>query len=127
MKKNRISYLVFLLLLSYLLFYGFGCSVVYFYHVSNQSDKDIKVLYISVYEQKSDTIKRLILEPGTSFLIESTSNGIPWHQENDTVYGGMELIITQDSIITTKDHRRGTNWESDSKKNLTFTVRDEDF
>jgi len=87
--------------------------------------KDVKVLFID--REENDTLDRFILEPETRYLFYSSTSGIYWSHETDTIQYGYDLIITQDSVLTTKDHTLYKNWESDKNRSSIFIVREEDF
>jgi len=119
----KLSNLIFLLLLSYILFSGFSCNKDYNFYISNQSTKDVRVL--SIERSIDDTINRFILEPGTTHPIDQVWP--EWYDEMDSIKSGIELIITQDSNLLKKNYKDWSNWGSGNNDNNTLIIRDEDF
>ena len=119
---NKINhYFVHILLLIFIL----GCQVETFYYVENRSAKDVKVLFID--SEINDTLEQFILEPETRYLFYSSKYGIVWSQEGDTMHYGYDLVITQDSVLTTKDYTMYENWDAGNNNSSIFIVREEDF
>ncbi len=123
MTNKTKRYFVHLFIMVLVLF--LGCQVETFYYVENRSMKDVRVLFID--REENDTLERFILEPETRYLFYSSTHGIYWSHEGDTIQYGYNLVITQDSVLTTKDHTLYQNWESGKNHNSIFIVREEDF
>ncbi len=102
-----------------------GCQVETFYYVENRSMKDVKGLFIN--REINDTLERFILEQDTRYLFYSSKYSIVWSHEGDTIHYGYDLVITQDSVLTTKDYTIYKNWESGKNNSSIFIVREEDF
>jgi len=117
------SQFVKLVLLLLVVLFVFNCREEYEYYISNESAKDVKVIFID--KSTDDTLNKFILEPETMYLFYIDYN-LFWHSGNDTLKYGKELIITQDTSILKKDYRRWDKWNYDNKS-YTFSVREEDF
>ena len=121
MSRKSIKYLLPIIML---IFIFFTCGDDYYYQIKNNTNKEIKVIFIDNEYYIGDTIGKYIIEPGVLYDIYTTNENIIWVEPNDTLHYGYTLIITQGQKIYKNDIKNA--W-SQSGHTFTLNVMDEDF
>ena len=120
--KSKIKFLI---PLSVLLFIFTTCQETYFYLIKNDTNKDIKVIFIENNPGKNDTIGKFIIGPGVLYEIYKTTESMIWFNPGDTLHFGYQLIITQDQKPYNKSIAK--SWEYSGDKKYILYVREMDF